>query len=108
MVAFPAKIKDKGGKLIRREMIHSYTWDAFREAIDDFKYALTASRLIDNVQNIEKKAALRSEFDDILSKFVEVDVNDEHKIRIDAYNGYAGTRRARERLIDIVAKILSE
>jgi len=108
MVAFPAMIKDNGGSLIRREMIHSYTWDAFREAIDDFKYALTANRLIDNLQNIETKAALRSEFDAILSKFVEIDVNNEHKIRIDAYNGYAGTRKARERLIDILAKILSE
>jgi hypothetical protein len=108
MVAFPAVIKDNVGNLIRREMIHSYTWDAFREAIDDFKYALTTNRLLENIQDIRKKTALRSEFDDILKNFVEVDVNNEHKIRIDAYNGYEGTRRARERIIDIMAKILSE
>ncbi|MGD9107367.1 MAG: hypothetical protein PVJ87_11065 [Desulfobacterales bacterium] len=108
MVAFPAVIKDERGIFLRREMIHSYTWDSFREGIDDFRYALTVNRMIDEVPNIEKRKTLRFEFKKVLDTFKEIDVRNEHKIRIDLYNGYAGTRRAREKLIDIMTAILSD
>jgi hypothetical protein len=61
--------------------------------------------MIDEMTDTTRKAVLRSQFTEVLSRFREIDVGNEHQIRIDAYNGYAGTRQAREILIEIMAEI---
>jgi hypothetical protein len=108
MVAFPAVINNQNGDFLRRKMIPSYTWEAFREGIDDLKYALTINRRINELSDAGLRAQLRAEFNDILSTFRLMDVNNEHEIRIDAHSGYAGTRNARTQLIDILAVILRD
>jgi len=105
MVAFPATIVDQNDDFLRREMIPSYTWEAFREGIDDLKFALTIDRLINEIEDAAYREQQRIQFDTILNTFKLIDVNNEHQIRIDAYNGYAGTRTARTQLIDILTEI---
>jgi hypothetical protein len=108
IVAFPAVIINHNGDFLYRKMISSYTWEAYRAGIDDLRYALTINRRINELNDDALREQLRSEFDDILSTFRLIDVNNGHEIRIDAYNGYTGTRNARMRLTDLLVVTLAE
>jgi hypothetical protein len=99
--AFPVLFLNPDGSLHSRAVLPSHTWEAYREGIDDLRYALTAERLLGLYGSPEQE----ERFTELLSDFVllEDDGN-----RYDYRNPSREVREARDGLIDLICEILGE
>ncbi|MEM6992234.1 MAG: hypothetical protein AAF721_17110, partial [Myxococcota bacterium] len=95
-VTFPAIMTDAQGVELRREMIPTYTWEAMREGIDDFRYALTAARMIDE----RGTAGDRETFETLLADYGPLYVDGD---RVDYRHREADVRATRYALFDLIA-----
>lgn len=80
-------------------LLGTYTRAAFREGIDDLRYALTVDRMIDEAG----RADLRIAFDDELRRYLRLFAGGD---RVDYRNREADVRRTRQRLFEWAAELI--
>lgn len=99
-VAFPAEFYDGDGALHHRAILPSYTWEAFGAAASDFRYALTAQRLLSERGTADQQDRFRT----VMSTYQRI-FRDGDGARIDVVNPNGAVRQARSELFDLLADL---
>lgn len=98
-VAFQVRYTDHPTNPSGEAMLPSYTWEAFREGVDDLRYALTAERLV--------RAQLNPELDARFASIVAgYDSLYENGDRLDYRKRESDLRSTRKALFDLIAELL--